>query len=83
MKTLSVKLPEPLLQWLAKEAELTRRTRSDILREALEMKRNGQGGGTASKKPRNMAEALNSLGGTFDGPKDLSTNPKYFEGFGE
>ncbi len=84
MKTLSVKLPEPLARWLAGEAKLTRRSRSDIVREAIEHRRNGYVNGTkGAKKPQNMAEALDSLGGTFRGPKDLSTNPKYLEGYGE
>jgi len=33
MKTLSVKLPEPLAQWLVGEARQTRRSRSEIVRE--------------------------------------------------
>jgi Arc/MetJ-type ribon-helix-helix transcriptional regulator len=83
MKTLSVKLPESLVTWLENEAKATRRSRSDIVREALESKRCGPGSdGDSHSKMRNMAEALDSLGETFRGPKDLSTNPKYLAGFG-
>lgn len=34
--------------------------------------------------PRNLLEALEAVGavGCFDGPSDLSTNPKHMEGFG-
>jgi len=84
MKTLSVKIPEALAKWLAGESKQTRSSRSAIVREALEQKREGRGGGgKGAKKPRNMAEALDSLGGTFHGPKDLATNPKHLEGFGQ
>ncbi len=30
-----------------------------------------------------MAEALADLKGTISGPPDLSTNPKYFDGYGQ
>ncbi len=84
MKTLSVKIPESLATWLLGEAKRSRRSRSDLVREALEAKRNGNGNdGKGAKKPQNMAEAMAELGGIFNGPTDLSTNPKYFEGFGE
>jgi len=84
MKTLSVKLPEALAKWLAGEARLTRRSRSALVREALEAKRNDHSAESrGSKEPMNMDEALGSLGGTFRGPKDLATNPKYFDGFGK
>jgi len=84
MKTLSVKLPEALAKWLAGEARLTRRSRSALVREALEAKRNGRSNGAkGAPKPQNMAEALASLGGFFNGPTDLSTNPKHLEGFGK
>jgi len=80
MKTFSVKLPESLAKWLLGESKQTRRSRSELVREALEAKRDGHAKGT--KKPMNMAEALDSLGETFRGPNDLATNPKHFEGFG-
>ena len=34
--------------------------------------------------PHNLLEALEAVGaiGCFEGPPDLSTNPKYLEGFG-
>lgn len=79
MKTLSVKLPEPLAKWLADEAKLRRRSRSEIVREALDQKRNGH-----RKTQRvTMAEAMADLLGTISGPSDLSTNPKHFRDFGK
>ena len=82
MKTLSVKLPESLVEWLEAEAALTKQSRSELVREALMAKRSG-GVASTEPKPLNMADALDALGGTFRGPKDLSTNPKHLEGFGE
>ncbi len=38
MKTLSVKLPEPMAKWLTAEAKTTRRSRSALVREALELR---------------------------------------------
>lgn len=81
MRTLSVKLPEPLAKWLMGEAKLTRRSRSAIVRDALELKRHGDG--RARKKRLTMADALADLRGTISGPRDLSTNPKHFDGFGQ
>lgn len=84
MKTLSVKIPEVLARWLEGEARQTRRSRSAIVREALDLKRHGHGNGAkGGKRPLTMAEALDSVGATFRGPRDLATNPKYFEGFGK
>ncbi len=79
MKTLSVKLPEALANWLLGEAKLTHRSRSEIVREALEAKRTGSG----AKKRVTMADAMADLRGTISGPRDLSTNPKYFDDFGK
>lgn len=79
MKTLSVKIPAPLAKWLADEAKRLRRSRSEIVREALDERRNGH----ARPKRASMAEAMDDLRGTISGARDLSTNPKYFADFGK
>jgi Arc/MetJ-type ribon-helix-helix transcriptional regulator len=79
VKTLSVKLPEPLAKWLIDEANSTRRSRSDLVREALELRR--QGNGRTPKKRITMVDAMADLRGSVSGPTDLSTNPKYFADF--
>ncbi len=81
MKTLSVKLPEPLAEWLLEESRTKRRSRSELVREALELRRRGDKNGKS--KPLTMAEAMADLRGSVRGKRDLSTNPKYMEGFGE
>jgi Arc/MetJ-type ribon-helix-helix transcriptional regulator len=81
MKTLSFKLPESLANWLEGEAKLTRRSRSAIVREALELRRHGRDRGRKTK--RTMADELEDLRGSISGPTDLSTNPKHLNGFGQ
>jgi len=81
METLSVKLPEPLAKWLSDEAKSTRRSRSELVREALELRR--QGKGRTPKKRATMADAMADLRGSITGPTDLSTNPKHFSDFGQ
>lgn len=80
MKTLSVKLPEPLAKWLAVEAKTTRRSRSEIVRAALEQRRSGTG--NSKRRRPTMADAMADLRGTISGPRDLSTNPKCLDGLG-
>ncbi|MBN8247876.1 MAG: ribbon-helix-helix protein, CopG family, partial [Verrucomicrobia bacterium] len=74
----SVKLPESLANWLAGEAKATRRSRSAIVREALDTRRNGHG----KRRRLTMAEAMADLRGTISGPRDLSTNPRHLENLG-
>lgn len=80
MKTLSVKIPDPLAKWLLGEAKQSRRSRSELVREALEAKRQGNGGKT---KRRSLADALLAGGGPFEGPGDLNSNPKHWDDFGK
>jgi Arc/MetJ-type ribon-helix-helix transcriptional regulator len=77
MKTVSVKLPAPLAGWLQRQAKELGRTQSDLIREALEQRRESAPAGA------NCAQLLQELGGFVQGPPDLSTNPKYMEDFGK
>jgi Arc/MetJ-type ribon-helix-helix transcriptional regulator len=79
MKTLSVKIPESLEKWLSGEAKRKKRSRSDLVREALERSRSGEG----TEKQTTLAEAMADLKGTITGPPDLSTNPSHFADFGK
>lgn len=86
MKTLSVKIPETLANWLNGQARETRRSRSALVREALEARRTAHVSVTADgsqKKFASMAEAMDSLGDGFDGPGDLNSNPVYWREFGK
>ena len=77
MKTLSVKLPTPLASWLSKRSQELGRTQSDLVRQALEDEKRGE------TRAKSCAELLADLDGSFKGPPDLSTNPKYMKNFGK
>ena len=77
MKSISVKLSEPVASWLVRRGKETKRSRSAIVREALERERSGNG------RPKSCRDLLGDLDGFFDGPPNLSTNPKHMEGFGQ
>ncbi len=76
MKTLTVKLPEPLALWLTRRAKQLGRPQSELVREALERVR---AGGSAASCHDLMADVC----GSVRGPRDLSTNPKHFDDFGK
>ncbi len=77
MKTLSVKLPAALASWLAKRSRELGRTQSDLVRQALEEQRKGTG------RPATCHDLMKDFCGSFRGPPDLSTNPKYMRDYGK
>jgi hypothetical protein len=76
MKTISLKLPEPLANWLTRRAKELGRSKSDIVRQALEEQKPGKGA-------LSCHDLMKDLCGSFSGPPDLSTNPKYMDDFGK
>ena len=76
MKTITVKLPEPLAAWLSRRARALGRSQSDLVREALQSASDGTSGATCH-------DVFADICGVIDGPRDLSTNPKHLSGFGE
>ena len=77
MKTLTLKIDESLDRWLAAEAKRLGRTKSDIARKAIIQRRSGE-------KKTSLHDRMKDICGIIKGgPRDLSTNPKYMEGFGE
>ncbi len=79
MKTISLKLPASLANWLARRANELGRSRSDLVRQALEEQRQGRN----SRGEKSCAELMGEFGGVFRGPRDLSTNPKHMRDFGK
>lgn len=79
MKTISLKLPESLDAKLNRVAKQRGQSKSEVVREALEQFLNGQ----RTAAPMSFLEAAGDLIGCVEGPGDLSTNPKYMEGFGK
>ena len=76
MKTISVKLPEPLAAWLSRRAAELGRPQSDLVREALQRSKEGSGGASCH-------DLFADVCGVIEGPRDLSTNPRHMRGFGE
>ena len=79
MKTISLKLSEPLHSKLERFAKSRKQTKSDVMREALEQMLNGE----VRASQGSFLEAAQRWIGCAQGPGDLSTNPKYMEGFGK
>lgn len=78
MQILTVKVPPGLDAKLKALAKKRRSTKSAIVREAIEKLV-----ATAHDVRRPTAlELAGDLVGCFEGPRDLSTDPKYMEGYG-
>ena len=76
MKTLTLRIDASLDRWLTEEAKRLGRTKSALVREALLRQRNGA-------RPLSVHDRMKEVCGIIKGRRDLSTNPKYLEGFGE
>ncbi len=80
MNTISLKLPDRLLERLEAESRARGTTKSSLVRECLEKSldsRTAGGKATCYDLARDLAGSLKGL------PRDLATNPKYMEGFGQ
>ena len=75
MKTVTVKLPDALANWLSEGASALGRPQSELIRDALERLRKGDD----SISCHNL---MSDVCGVIKGPKDLSTNPQHMDGFG-
>ena len=80
MKTISLKLPAGLNVRLERAARRGGRSKSEIVRAALEQFLNGE---PKAKRQVSALDALRPWIGCVEGPRDLATNPKYMEGFGQ
>ena len=76
MKTVTVKLPDPLAARLSKRARELGRPQSDLVRDALQKASEGKNGASWHDLSADVC-------GFIDGPRDLSTHPKHLAGFGE
>ncbi len=77
MPVVTVKMPKPLHARLVAEARRRRTTKSAVLREAFAAQR------PAAAPAGSFYERAKHLIGVASGPGDLSTNPKYMEGYGK
>lgn len=79
---ISVRIPEHLGERLRQKSQMKGAAESELVREALESYLTKQAGGASAYE---AAVAVGVIGCARASrlPKDLSTNPKHFEGFGE
>ncbi|MEX2300893.1 MAG: CopG family transcriptional regulator [Bryobacterales bacterium] len=80
VRTISLRLPEELLEQLDAEAKARRVTKSWLVRESLERalhKKSPSEAGSCYDLARDLAGAVKGL------PEDLADNPEYMEGFGQ
>lgn len=80
MQTISLKLPESLLERLEQESRARRVNKSALVRAALERELSKP---SAQEQP-SCYDLARDLAGSIKGlPKDIATNTRYMEGFGE
>ncbi len=81
MHTLSLKIPDYLYTQLEAERQKRRITKSQLIRAALEkiFDTQNQGGESISF----YAASKDLCGSLTGGPKDLSSNDRHMEGYGE
>jgi hypothetical protein len=79
MTTISLKVSETLDSRLTEEAGRRRTSKSAVIRECVEKVL------LAPPKDRAVSclDLAGDLAGCLKGPRDIATNPKYLEGFGE
>ena len=80
MKTISLKISDRQLRLLDKAARLRGVTRSEIIRDSVEQTLAVKSG---SKVVSCYDLSKDIVGSIKSGVRDLATNPKYMEGFGE
>ena len=81
MRTISLKLPDYLYEQLDDFVSDKNINKSDLIRNAL---RNFLTQKVYKPKQASFLDKASDLSGCIkDGPDDLSSNPKYMEGFGE
>jgi len=79
-RRLSVRIEPGLQRSLRRRAALAQKSESVIVREALE---SYLAAVTEEVSAYDLALQAGVIGCAKPGPRDLSTNPKHFEGFGE
>jgi len=78
MRTISLKLPEALLEELDRAAKEKQMTRSTLIRKSLERTLHQQRG------PVSCYDLARDLAGSVKGmPADLAENPSYMDDFGK
>ena len=80
VNTISLKLPDHLLERLKAASRARGTTKSSLVRECLEQSLDARPIGSKAT----CYDLASDLAGSLKGlPRDLATNPKYMEGFGQ
>ncbi len=80
MKTTTVKLPPELDAWLTAEARSHHTTKSSVIRDSLKIVYDMSG----KRNCPTFGEINRDLAGIVKNtPRDLSSNPKHMEGYGD
>jgi hypothetical protein len=84
MDTLTLKLPQPLMKTLKREASRARVSQSEWARRAIAAYAAHPASGDGPPAlPQSALDQVADLVGVFEGgPKDLASNPKHLAGFG-
>jgi predicted transcriptional regulator len=84
MKTISLRLPDGLHARVVREAKRKRSSKAAVVRAAVEqsLQPRPRSNGKRGQRRPTAGELAADLCGSIEGPSDLSTNPKYMEGFG-
>ena len=79
MTTSSLKVPDTLDSRLSEEAQRRRTSKSAVIRECVEKML------LAPRKDRaaSCLDLAGDLAGCLKGPRDIATNPKYLDDFGQ
>lgn len=75
MTVVSVKVPDALVRRIDTLARESGKSRSEVIRDALEAWSGHHGGGS-------LLDMAGDLVGALEGPGDLSTSPEHLEGYG-
>jgi Ribbon-helix-helix protein, copG family len=79
MKTISIKLPDPVFHDLVQRAKANSATQSEIIRSALAAYLHSD----TQPSTASCADRASRWIGMMQGPADLSTNAKHLKGFSE
>jgi metal-responsive CopG/Arc/MetJ family transcriptional regulator len=76
---ITIRIPEALGQRLSSRSRIDGQTQSELVRKALE---NYLGQSRVERSAYELAQEAGLIGSVKRAPKDLSTNRRYFDGFG-
>jgi hypothetical protein len=79
MTTISLKVPDALDSRLAEEARRRRTSKSAVVRECVEKMLLSPSKDTVASCP----DLAGDLAGCLKGPRDITTNPRYLDDFGQ